>query len=95
MPETGNAVEVSVCSEGVADKNNIGVRVGIAVFDTAISSCAVGVDITLLQEANITMTNNEKTIILLVIFIVILPMMSFNQTPNGLRYPQVGGMRQR
>ena len=93
MLETGNLVEVSICNGGVADENNRGVTVGFDIFDSAIASCIVGVDMPLLQEVIITVTKNERTIILPVIFIFLLPMISFNQTPNGLRYPRWGGRR--
>jgi hypothetical protein len=75
---------------GVGEENNRGVMVGIAVFDLAITSCVVDVDMTLLQEVKITVIKNERTIILPVIFIFPLPVL-FNQTPNGLRYLRVGG----
>jgi len=101
----GNGV---VVGSGVAEGGNVavGVAVGIAVcvsativfaIDRAVSIISVGFVLgagrKLLQEVNIITTRSNKIITLRVIFISVL-FMFCKETPNGLRYPQVGGRGQ-
>jgi hypothetical protein len=102
-------MEVSVGGSGEVDGSGVvvGVAVGIAVcvsatavltVDMAVSMTSVGliagVDKKPLQDVNIITIRNKGIIALLMIFTFPLPLMFCNETPNGLRYPLVGGRGQ-
>jgi hypothetical protein len=81
----GIAVCVSTIAASILD---------MAVFITSVG-LIVGGDTKRLQAVNITTTRNRRGIALLMTFISLVSLHFLNETPNGLRYPLVGGTRLR
>jgi len=83
--------EIADVGTRVSVGGNVAVRgaVSIASVDTAMASCVRA------PQAVKIMARNKGSIVLRRIFIFPLPLIFYNQTPNGWRYPLVGGTRQR
>ena len=90
---SGLALEVAVGIPGCVS------AIAVPTMTKAVSIVCVGgvlrVGRKLLQEVSNTATRRNEVVTLLAFFIFLIPFMYCDETPNGVRYPLVGGTRQR